>query len=136
MANNNNGNNNNNIPPFEQVGRGFTNQYYDCLAGNREQLGGIYRPSSLVTWNNDQLMGIDNIMPKIMSLNFGRTQWKKDEVDCQPMQNKGILIVIQGQVRMEGEDHPLRYNDVQILQQDDRGWFIQHQMFRILGGSE
>ncbi len=135
-GNNNGGNNNNDMPPFERIGRGFITQYYNCLAGDRNQLGGVYRDNSLVTWSNDQLMGINNVMPKIVSLTFGRSQWKQDEIDCQPMQNNGIFMVIQGQVRMENEEHPLRYNDVQILMQDQRGWYIQHQIFRILGGSE
>jgi len=128
--------NNNNMPPFEQCGRGFINQYYNVLAGDRNQLAGVYRNNTLVTWCGGQYMGLDNIMPKMLSLGFNRSQWKQDEVDCQPMQNNGILIVIQGQVRIEGEEHPLRFNDVQILQQDQQGWHIQHQVFKILGGGD
>ena len=128
--------NNNNMPPFEQVGRGFIGQYYNCLSGDRNQLGGIYRENSLVTWCGGQFLGTNNVMPKIMSLGFNRSQWKQEEIDCQPMQNNAILIVIQGQVRIEGEGHALRYNDCQLLQQDQQGWYIQHQVFRILGGGD
>ncbi len=123
-------------PQFEQVGRGFSGQYYNCIANSRDQLAGVYRDASLVTWCNAQLMGLNQIMPKLMGLAFNQSQWKAEEVDCQPMQNGAILVVTQGLVRIDGEQRPLRFNDVMILQQDQRGWFIANQVFRILGGTD
>jgi hypothetical protein len=124
------------MPPFEQVGRGFSGQWYQCIAGNRAQLAGVYRNNSLVTWCNDRFQGIDQIMTKLVSLQFNQSQWKADEVDCQPRNDGGVLVVTNGQVRIDGEEHALRFNDVMILQQDQQGWHIANQIFRILGGAD
>jgi hypothetical protein len=131
--------NQNEMPVFEQVGRGFTGQWYQHIAGDRNQLAGVYRNESLVTWCNDKFQGIDQIMTKLtQGLQFGRSQWKAEEVDCQPVNGPGpqVLVTIQGQVRIEGENHALRFNDVQFLKQDQQGWHISNQIFRILGGAE
>nr|CCC92179.1 putative nuclear transport factor 2 [Trypanosoma congolense IL3000] len=119
---------------FQDVGTGFVSQYYEFFSKNRAQLAGVYRPSSLMTWVGEQLQGGESIMNRFANLSFDQALFKAEDVDCQPVLSGGVLVVVNGEVLLKDERHPLKFNDVFHLAQDGGQWFISNQVFRIVGG--
>lgn len=120
---------------FDEVGKGFVNQYYGVFCTNRAQLAGVYRDSSLMTWSGEQLQGIQNIMGKMGNMTFQTCQFKPEDIDCHPSLSGGVIVVVNGECHLDQESHPLKFNDVFHLAQDQGGWYISNQLFRIVGGS-
>lgn len=55
---------------FSDIGNGFVSHYYNFFANNRQQLAGIYRPSTLLTWQSEQFSGAAAIMERFANLQF------------------------------------------------------------------
>lgn len=120
---------------FEIIGEGFVAQYYQFFGSNRAAVAGVYRDSSLMTWSKAQLQGTQAIMEKFRSLTLGQARFQPQEIDCHPTATGGVLVVVNGEVVVEGERHTLSFNDVFVLATDASGqWYVQNQIFRILGG--
>lgn len=121
---------------FDEVGKGFVAQYYQCFGSNREMVAGIYRPQTLMTWSGEQLQGVDAIMNKFSELTLGQAQFRADDIDCHPSSTNGVIVVVNGEVLLENEEHPLRFNDVfhLALEEGTNQWYVTNQIFRILGG--
>ncbi|RNF10913.1 nuclear transport factor 2, partial [Trypanosoma conorhini] len=115
-------------------GVGFVRQYYDIFSKNREQLAGVYRPNSLMTWVGEQLQGNASIMARLSSLGFNEALFKPEDIDCHPSLSNGVLVVVNGEVLLKDERHPLKFNDVFHLAQDGGQWYVSNQIFRIVGG--
>ena len=120
---------------FDETGRGFAEQWRACFAGERGHLAGVYGPTSLLTWNGTQLQGVDSIMNHLLNLNTGAVIYGTVDIDCHPLQNNGVMIVSNGELKMNEEDHSLSFNDVIVLAVSDAGqYYVANQIFRILGG--
>ncbi|ESL10910.1 nuclear transport factor 2 [Trypanosoma rangeli SC58] len=119
---------------FQEVGVGFVRQYYDIFSKQREHLAGVYRPNSLMTWVGEQLQGNASIMARLTSLGFNEAIFKPEDIDCHPSLSNGVLVVVNGEVMLKDERHPLKFNDVFHLAQDAGQWYISNQIFRIVGG--
>lgn len=122
------------IMSFQEVGTSFVSQYYQYFASNRASLGGVYRPTTLMTWSGEQMQGVESIMGRFSTLAFNQCQFKPEDIDCHPSLSGGVIVVVNGEVLLEGERHPLKYNDVFHLASDASGWYISNQIFRIIGG--
>ncbi|RNE96602.1 nuclear transport factor 2 [Trypanosoma rangeli] len=119
---------------FQEVGVGFVRQYYEIFSKQREQLAGVYRANSLMTWVGEQLQGNASIMARLTSLGFNEALFKPEDIDCHPSLSNGVLVVVNGEVMLKDERHPLKFNDVFHLAQDGGQWYISNQIFRIVGG--
>ncbi|EPY31734.1 nuclear transport factor 2 [Strigomonas culicis] len=96
-------------------------------------LAGVYRPTSLLTWQNEQIQGAESIMARFEQLQFNESVFKKDSVDCQPL-GTGVLVVVNGEVALQGERYALKFNDVFHLANEGQSWYIANQIFNIVGG--
>lgn len=121
---------------FDEVGKGFAGSYYASFGTDRSQCAGIYRPSSLMTYGGEQIAGVDAIMEKFANLGFQTAHFIPSEIDCHPTNGgAGVLVVVNGEVKVDEEEHSLAYNDVFNLAVDEAGqWFVANQFSRILGG--
>ncbi|KAG5510317.1 hypothetical protein JKF63_07645 [Porcisia hertigi] len=119
---------------FQQVGTGFVDHYYTYFSTQRSQLAGIYRPNTLLTWQREQMQGVDAIMARFSNLGFTEAAFKQDNVDCQPSISGGVMVVVNGEVKLKDEQHSLKFNDVFHLAQDNGQWYVSNQIFNIVGG--
>ena len=121
---------------FNAVGNGFIQQYYTYFAQDRSQLAGIYRPTSLVTYSGTQLYGTDAIMEHYMEgLTMQTAHFLPNDMDFQPTAYDGVLCVINGEVKVDNEEHSLLFSDVFNLALDETGnYYVANQFTRILGG--
>ncbi|CCW63575.1 unnamed protein product [Phytomonas sp. EM1] len=119
---------------FQEVGAQFVQHYYAFFSTQRAQLAGVYRASTLLTWQSEQLQGVEAITARFANLGFTEAQFKTDSVDCQPSLSGGVLVVVNGEVALKDERHPLKFNDVFHLAQDNGQWYVSNQIFNIVGG--
>ncbi|EAN85794.1 putative nuclear transport factor 2 [Trypanosoma cruzi] len=119
---------------FQEIGVAFVRQYYEFFSKSRDQLAGVYRSNSLMTWMGEQLQGGANIMARFANLGFNEAIFKAEDIDCHPSLSNGVLVVVNGEVLLKDERHPLKFNDVFHLAQDNGQWYISNQIFRIVGG--
>ncbi|CCW71375.1 unnamed protein product [Phytomonas sp. Hart1] len=119
---------------FQEVGAQFVQHYYSFFSNQRAQLAGIYRPTTLLTWQNEQLQGVEAITARFANLGFAEASFKTDSLNCQPSLSGGVLVVVNGEVSLKDERHSLKFNDVFHLAQDNGQWFVSNQVFNIVGG--
>ena len=121
---------------FQGIGTAFLQQYYPTFGRDRSQVAGAYRDNSLLTYQGKQLMGVGNIMTFFKDqVTFTSANYQPEDIDCHPSVSGGVLISVNGLVTPEGETRPLKFNDVFHLATDQNGgWYITNQMFRITGG--
>lgn len=119
---------------FQEVGASFTQHYYNFFSTSRTQLAGVYRANTLLTWQSEQIQGAEAIMARFANLGFSEAQFKTDSLDCQPSLSGGVLVVVNGEVLLKDERHPLKFNDCFHLAMDNGQWYVSNQIFNIVGG--
>ena len=79
---------------FETIGKQFIEHYYSTFDTGRSNLSALYSGESMLTFENDQYMGSENILEKLNSLPSIKhaiiTQ------DYQPTVNNGIIAFVTG----------------------------------------
>jgi len=120
-------------PNYEQIGKAFTQQYYDMFdnQATRANLQQLYNAEqSLLSFEGQQMQGAAKIMEKLGSLTFQKIQHLITTVDCQPMFDGGILINVLGQLKTD-EDPPHGFSQTFVLKPIGQSWFIAHDVFRL-----
>jgi hypothetical protein len=86
-------------PNYETIGQEFVAHFYRLFddPATRAQLINLYNPeNSLLTFEGAQFKGSLAIMEKISSLTFQKIIHAPTTVDCQPMFDGGILVMVFG----------------------------------------
>jgi len=114
------------------VGDAFTKHYYTTFDTARVNLQTLYQDTSLLSFEDDQFMGMSSIMTKLTTLQFQQVQHAAATCDCHPFQS-GILIQVVGDLAVDGETtKPLKYVQSFVLMPTAAGsWFICHDVFRL-----
>ena len=121
-------------PQFDSIGRQFVDHYYKTFDTNRSQLGALYGANSMLSFENEQFQGPDNIMKKLTSLNFTQVQHQIVTTDCQPNPtNNGVLVLVTGTLIVDGGSTPLKYaQSCHIVPSPaGSGYFCLNDMFRL-----
>jgi hypothetical protein len=79
------------------VGNAFAQHYYTTYDSNRAALGALYRPQSMMTFNQEPFIG-PAIMEKLGSLAFQKVAHNVKSCDCQPSGCGGILVHVIGEL--------------------------------------
>ncbi|GIY08718.1 nuclear transport factor 2 [Caerostris darwini] len=118
---------------YEQIGKTFVQQYYACFddPSRRPGLAVFYNEEkSLMTFEDQQILGRAKIMEKIQSLTFQKIVHSVTSVDSQPMFDGGILICVLGQLKTD-EDHPHTFHQTFVLKGLADSFYIEHDVFRL-----
>ncbi|CAH1269698.1 NUTF2 [Branchiostoma lanceolatum] len=118
-------------PQFDQVGRQFVEFYYKVFDENRSGLAPLYRQPSMMTFEGVQLIGAEAIMQKLIALPFQKVQHVVTTVDCQPMLDGGVLVMVVGQLKTD-DDPPHGFSQTFVLKNDGSNWFIFSDLFRLV----
>eukprot|EP00727_Mastigamoeba_balamuthi_P005724 m51a1_g1771 putative nuclear transport factor 2-like (123) ;mRNA; r:316174-317052 len=117
---------------FEALGKAFVQHYYNAFGSNRASLASLYRPESMLTFENDRVMGAQNIVAKLSSLpNFAPSVLT---FDVQPSaNNQGALVFLTCNLKFE--NNVMKYcevfNVVPIPGAPGQSFFILNHQFRI-----
>ena len=86
---------------YESIGQEFVKHFYRLFddPATRGQLINLYNAeTSLLTFEGAQFQGSLKIMEKISSLSFQKIIHAPTTVDCQPMFDGGILVMVFGKL--------------------------------------
>lgn len=102
----------------ELVGRAFVDRYDNLFDHDRALLSSLYHPTSMLTFEGQQVLGVDGISKKLIELPFGECKHVVSTVDSQPsFTDGGIVVLVNGSLGLPGEEHPLRFSQVMYLLQ-------------------
>ncbi|MCM2422715.1 ketosteroid isomerase family protein [Streptomyces sp. RKAG293] len=120
-------------PKYHDIGRSFVQQYYALLNGDahaRKSLANFYTAdTSLMTFEGQQFVGQRKITERFETLDL-RSQHTLTEIDTQPTQEGGVLVVVLGQVKTD-DDPPQTFNQTFVLKPSGESFYVQHDIFRI-----
>jgi len=116
---------------FTEIGKAFTQHYYATFDGTRANLQTLYKDDSLLTFENEQFMGMQSIMTKLTTLQFTTVVHQVTTVDSQPTKDGGIVTFVTGKLVVDGGANPLNFAQVFILQPKDNSWYIANDLFRL-----
>lgn len=104
----------------------------------RANLQTLYRDASLCTWDSAQLLGMQAIMSKKMTL-FPPTmnvQHNMTTCDSQPVvEGQAIKIMITGDMAPAGQPTPVKFSIAFLLLPEGGSWIIANQIFRTAGNA-
>jgi len=117
---------------FLEIGPAFAQHYYTTFDTNRVNLQTLYKEQSLLTFENEQFMGMQAIMTKLTTLQFQTVQHKITTCDPQPTPGGGILVMVTGDLCVDGNvATPLKYAQTFILMPDGASWYVHNDIFRL-----
>lgn len=122
---------------FENYARQFAEIYYNLYndIDQRRNLAEIYTPNSLLTLNNKQIVGNNDIMEELMNLKNHRKLHQ--HVTAQPSLNDTILLTVQGQTGFLDDngqvETPLEFFEIFLIGQENGQFFIINQIFSTIG---
>eukprot|EP01111_Echinosteliopsis_oligospora_P004935 TRINITY_DN18077_c0_g1_i1.p1 TRINITY_DN18077_c0_g1~~TRINITY_DN18077_c0_g1_i1.p1 ORF type:complete len:126 (-),score=30.37 TRINITY_DN18077_c0_g1_i1:113-490(-) len=120
---------------FEQVAQAFVAHYYNTFDSDRTQLGNLYRPESMLSWEGSQVQGAGPIVDKLKSLTFQSVKHHVVTCDAQPSFNNGVTVFVCGTLAVDGAfDTPMKYSQVFNLQPipgQAGGFFVLNDLFRL-----
>jgi hypothetical protein len=147
------------VPPRAEVGKAFATHYYQTFDTNRAALQTLYKDGSMLTFENDQFMGMQQIMTKLtvrappcpsaarprpaitvgcwraaQTLNFKTVQHQASTIDSQPTPTTpgGILTFVTGKLVVDGSPNPLNFaQSFHLLPTPEGGWYIHNDLFRL-----
>lgn len=97
----------------EIVGKAFVEHYYQLFDNERASISSLYQPDSMLSFEGQQILGVEDICSRLMQLPFQRCRHVVSTVDVQPSAVLGsVLIFVSGSLELPDEEHPLRFSQV------------------------
>lgn len=97
----------------EVVGRAFVDHYYNLFDNDRSSLASLYQPTSMLTFEGQKIVGVEDITCKLNNLPFGNCKHIISTIDSQPSAyGGGIVVFVSGSLQLPGEEHHLRFSQV------------------------
>jgi|UniRef100_A0A7S4FIK9 hypothetical protein len=115
---------------FEQIGKMFTQHYYNTFDTNRAALRDLYRDQSLMTFEGAQVQGANAIMEKFSQLTFKEVKHDVQTIDSQPSLTGGVLVMVSGQLKTDG-DAPHRFCQMFHLVKEANNFWVSNDVFRL-----
>lgn len=100
---------------IDLVGKAFADHYYHLFDNDRPALSSLYKPSSMLTFEDHKIQGVEEITAKLTSLPFDQCQHVNSTIDSQPSFSGGIVVFISGSLQLPGEEHHLRFSQVRYF---------------------
>eukprot|EP00771_Trimastix_marina_P004072 gnl/Trimastix_PCT/803.p2 GENE.gnl/Trimastix_PCT/803~~gnl/Trimastix_PCT/803.p2 ORF type:complete len:120 (+),score=13.21 gnl/Trimastix_PCT/803:86-445(+) len=112
-----------------QVGQAFVQHYYNTFDTNRAQLSTLYRENSWYTSEQGAIQGTANIVQRLSQL--PQVQHKYNTIDCQPSPSGGIIVFVNGQLMIAGQQNPLNFVEFFHLEQAAGSFYVTNNIFRL-----
>ncbi|KAF7796759.1 hypothetical protein EIP86_007942 [Pleurotus ostreatoroseus] len=115
------------------IAQEFTTYYYNMFDNQRAQLQGLYRPSSMLTFEGSQFLGVENIMEKLQSLSFEKVVHRVVTLDAQPSSttSASLIVSVTGQLIVDDNTNPLHFSQIFQLIPEGGGYYVFNDIFRL-----
>ncbi|KAL9384115.1 hypothetical protein Peur_024438 [Populus x canadensis] len=117
----------------EVVGKAFVDHYYNLFDNDRPSLASLYQPTSMLTFEGQKIVGVEDISCKLNNLPFGNCKHIISTIDSQPSAyGGGIVVFVSGSLQLPGEEHHLRFSQMfHLIPTQDGRFFVQNDFFRL-----
>ncbi|TIB65864.1 hypothetical protein E3P78_00343 [Wallemia ichthyophaga] len=94
------------------------------------------RDGSMLTWESNQILGVNSILEKLESLPFQKVAHKTDTIDAQPSSGSvaSLLVLVTGQLMVDDSPNPIPFSQVFQLMPEDGSYYVQNDVFRLVYG--
>ncbi|KAI9056954.1 nuclear transport factor 2 [Trametes sanguinea] len=119
------------------IAKQFTDFYYTTFDTNRGGLQGLYRDSSMLTWEGTPILGAANIAEKLTTLPFEKVQHKITTLDAQPSSPTvaSLIVSVTGLLVVDDSTNPLQFSQVFQLIPDAGSYYVYNDIFRLNYGA-
>ncbi|PLN79852.1 putative nuclear transport factor NTF-2 [Aspergillus taichungensis] len=119
---------------FSEIAEQFVTFYYQTFDNNRQNLAGLYRDHSMLTFETSSVQGTAAIIEKLGSLPFQKVQHQVSTFDAQPSNAEGgILVLVTGALLVDEEQKPMNYSQsFQLLPDGAGSYFVFNDVFRLI----
>jgi len=124
------------IPQFQLIANQFVQWYYETHnSENRPALQGLYNQNSFLTYQNDQLVGSENIIKKILDEQLSQMV-KIPQPNIQPIAQPSfdssgaqlLLITVFGELKLTPEEeNTIPFVEIFLLQPIENSFVIKNQ---------
>ncbi|KDP20787.1 hypothetical protein JCGZ_21258 [Jatropha curcas] len=117
----------------ELIGKAFVNHYYQLFDNDRLALASLYQPSSMLSFEGQKILGVNDISAKLNDLPFDQCKHVISTIDSQPSSFAGgIVVFVSGSLQLPGEEHLLRFSQMfHLIPEQQGGLFVQNDIFRL-----
>ncbi|CAD6891802.1 unnamed protein product [Tilletia controversa] len=122
---------------MDTIATEFTNFYYQTFDSNRSQLGSLYRPNSMLTFEGQPFQGNDAIVEKLASLPFQKVVHQVGTRDVQPTgaDQSSLFVLVTGALVVDDGEHPMNFTQAFTLAPDGAGsFYVYNDCFRLSFG--
>ncbi|OJJ71897.1 hypothetical protein ASPBRDRAFT_43269 [Aspergillus brasiliensis CBS 101740] len=119
---------------FQNIAQQFVQFYYQTFDSDRQQLAGLYRDNSMLTFETSSQMGVAPIMEKLMGLAFQKVQHQISTLDAQPSVNGSIIVMVTGALLVDEEARPMNYTQTFTLSPEGGSYYVFNDIFRLIMG--
>ncbi|KAF2453386.1 hypothetical protein BDY21DRAFT_382259 [Lineolata rhizophorae] len=120
------------VNSLKAVGEQFVEFYYKTFDENRAGLAGLYRDTSMLTFESSEVQGTASIVEKLTNLPFQKVVHQVATLDAQPTQN-GIVVLVTGALLVDEEQKPMSYTQLfNIIAESPGSYYVFNDMFRLV----
>ncbi|KAJ3534252.1 hypothetical protein NM688_g7165 [Phlebia brevispora] len=118
---------------INKIAQEFTNFYYQTFDTNRAQLEALYRPTSMLTFEGTQILGVKPIIEKLVNLPFQKVVHQVVTLDAQPSSTAmaSLIVSVTGQLVVDDSTNPLHFSQVFQLIPEGPGYYVFNDIFRL-----
>ena len=114
-----------------QVAMQFIQHYYGTFDTNRNGLAGLYRQASMMSFEQQQFLGPQQIMGKLNTLPKVTHDGNSCTIDVQCVNGAAIILVfVTGQLAIDANP-PMKFVQTFLLMQEGAGYYVRNDVFRL-----
>ena len=86
----------------------------------------------MLTWESNQILGVNSILEKLESLPFQKVVHKTDTIDAQPSSASvaSLMVLVTGQLIVDDNQNPIPFSQVFQLMPEGGSYYVQNDVFR------
>mmetsp|Transcript_48914 Transcript_48914/g.95618 ORF Transcript_48914/g.95618 Transcript_48914/m.95618 type:complete len:126 (-) Transcript_48914:194-571(-) len=118
----------------EEVAKAFVAHFYttfDAPGPGPENLRSLYQPTSMMTFEGQQVQGPEAIISKLKGV--GEVKHTITNIDVQPSNSpSAVLIFVIGNVRIGGSANPVHFCEMfQLVSTGPGAYYVHNEVFRL-----
>ncbi|TXT11962.1 uncharacterized protein COLE_02372 [Cutaneotrichosporon oleaginosum] len=115
------------------VAKAVPDFYYPAFDNDRASLQALYRDRSMLTWEQEQIMGVTNIIEKLKNLPFTKVVHRVVTVDAQPASATiaSLVVLVTGQLLVDDGANVLQFSQMFQLIPENGTYYVQNDVFRL-----
>ncbi|KAG7351988.1 nuclear transport factor 2 NTF2 domain containing protein [Nitzschia inconspicua] len=115
----------------EEIAKSFCNHYYQTFDSSPANLRPLFTPQSMMTFEGNQIGGVDAIIQKITD--FGKLTHIIKTIDVQPSPNpQAMFIFVTGACKIGDDQNALHFCEfIQLVAGENNSFYVSNSIFRL-----